>query len=326
MTDWIVEPLIARRALALAAGAHALEVALSLAASVTRGYGLPGPDGWARDFSMQGKVLACGVAPERLGDTNVDMDRARVLELRDPEGHARPFAVGDVQALVAELEEWRAALVVLADVEPDALDELARVAEALDVALLAIGTAEAEIIPHSVLHVVELRPETYAVVHVASRIGPLASPIGFSTWAGPSWDGLVDPAALEALAAADVSPADAATALEGGSVPFVPFVTTPQAAHGGDFEHTDPELEHLPAVSDREGAAAPRASDPESAFLLEQLAKGALPARVIQRRGAEHGFSVRTLRKRAEALGIERRKTAMRGGWLWVPPARATGA
>lgn len=65
------------------------------------------------------------------------------------------------------------------------------------------------------------------------------------------------------------------------------------------------------------------ALDDAREFLLGLLADGPVPAGQIRKDSEGAGFSWRTIQRAADRLGLDRKKSEMRGGWTWRLPPKA---
>lgn len=73
-------------------------------------------------------------------------------------------------------------------------------------------------------------------------------------------------------------------------------------------------------LADAEGdpGGADAAEDGVDGFLRGLLADGPMPAKAIKADADGAGFAWRTVQHAAARLGVERRKTGMQGGWVWA--------
>lgn len=313
--SWIIE-----RTLTLTSGPSALEAVLGIGAAVSRGYGMPDSSGVRKSgWGTQGHVLLVADrehAWRQLAAAGVDRELSSVLEPRDSQGKVRALTLEDVSTLAETLGRVRPVLAIVAGLAPkDAplVAGLADLAEQHSSALVAVSAEPVdprlEALAHSVLRTFERPSGRFALRRglrrCASRIGPRGDPIGFSLRGDVvSWDGIIE----------DTDSGEPEPVIEHEAEveqePARTLGTQLAAAVESALEDAladDPER-------------ALEVVDPESAFLLEQLAQGPRRARDVQRHGVEQGFGVRTLRRRAQALGVVRRKASMRGGWLWELP------
>lgn len=79
------------------------------------------------------------------------------------------------------------------------------------------------------------------------------------------------------------------------------------------------------ALLERVEAEERTVRDDAAIMLREELADGPRPVRDLQHIARELGTTWRTVRRAADALGIERRKLGIRGGWEWSLPSVQDG-
>src|SRR5262249_1141580 len=59
-------------------------------------------------------------------------------------------------------------------------------------------------------------------------------------------------------------------------------------------------------------------------WLRDSLAGGPMPAPEVLERAAADGIAEKTLQRSSRALGVEKKKSEMKGGWIWsLPPKTA---
>jgi hypothetical protein len=300
--------MIPRYGLTLVSGPDALAAMLGIAAGLTRGYGMPtssGKTGSGR--CLQGMVLLVSDqehAWRQLSAAGVHRELSSVLEVRDHEGKVRALTLADLPLLAETLERRHPTLAIMAGLPPSEaglIAALADLAEQHACALVAVSDEpvahELEKLAHTALRTFERESGRYVLRrglrHVASRIGPRGESIAFGLHGDiVSWEGIV-----EELGGPELDDPEPHSVSRVSSVECVPAAEP----HGC-------------------GSEAQTKLDAESAFLLEQLAAGPMRARDVQHRGAERGYGVRELRRRAEALGILRQRSP-RGVWMWARPA-----
>jgi putative DNA primase/helicase len=96
-------------------------------------------------------------------------------------------------------------------------------------------------------------------------------------------------------------------------------ITAPRIVWGDTLDITaDEALAALAPSKDRQSGAV--------TFLLDILANGPVPKKIIEERAAARGFSDNQLRTAKQKLGIVVFKAGMAGGWMWALPQHAPEA
>ncbi|MCX6591767.1 MAG: AAA family ATPase [Acidobacteria bacterium] len=72
--------------------------------------------------------------------------------------------------------------------------------------------------------------------------------------------------------------------------------------------------------SESRRANSPRESATQ--FLRDILASGPVPVIEVEAAAEDAGHSASTIRRAADAMGVEKRKTSARGGWTWALPSK----
>jgi hypothetical protein len=306
---FLFDPYIALRKLTLLEGDPGLGktwFALAIAAAVSRGYPLPGPDGKLSQPTSPAQVLYL-TAEDGIGDTlrprleaaGADLGRVQVLAgQRGEDGREGIVTLADLPILEQALEQVQPALVVVdpiqgflgAGVDMHRANEvrpllagLARLAERYSFAALLVRhlrKSSAERAVHRGLGSIDFAAAVRSILLVAE-----------------------DPEApsrrIVAHAKSNLAPAGVSQVFEIREGRFVWSGTSPLRA------------DDLLAPPSRR--KAPR--EEEKTFLRRLLASGAVEQTEVLRQGLGAGFSEKTLRRAKDDIGVRARR---RGApWVW---------
>lgn len=325
---WLWPGWLARGKLHLVAGRPGTgktTLVLALAATVTRGGRWPDGSRCAeagRAIIWSGEDDPADTLTPRLMAAGADLERVHFVGDVRRGQEARPFdPATDVPLLAQALERVRPALLIVdplvSAVAGDthksgevrrALQPLVDLAARLDCALVGVshlskGTAgrdPGERVTGSIAFTALAR----IVLLAAKREDP---PPG-------------EPSRLLARAKSNVGDDSGGVGYDLEQVEAAPGLWASRVAWAGVIEGSARELlaqaEAAPADAEPGGAIGDAV-----AFLRGLLEDGPVPTKQVQDDADGAGYSWATIRRAAQVLKVEARKTSMRGGWVWTLPA-----